>query len=242
MKKKGMTQEQIWEEHICNLTPADVVSEFNKPAVFQKELSSFIDSYSRRHSSVIEVGCETGITSFLISDKWKRTLLDLNAGAIALASKAALLLRKKASFVVGNMFAMSFIDGSFDLLFNAGVIEHFDKQERVAALREYSRILKPGGTIIIGYPNHYCPPYRCAYLLLKAIGHWRFPSEYKIYDMKEEIEACELILERRITLSKISIFQWLNFAYPVKIMYELLDKIFNYEGYLTVLVISKRMP
>ena len=240
MRKRSTIQEEIWAEHIRKLTPSDIVAEFSKPAVFQIELSNLINNISDRYSSVIEVGCETGITSFLISDKWKRTLLDLNPGAIALAAKAALLLHKEATFVVGDMFAMSFSDESFDLVFNAGVIEHFDKDDRVAALREYSRILKPGGRIIIGYPNHYCPPYRCAYLLLKMIGRWRFPSEYKIYDLKEEIDACGLVLEQRRTMSKKTIFQWLDFAIPVKTMFAMLDKIRNYEGYLTVLIIAKR--
>lgn len=237
-----MNQEEIWINHIKNMAPLDVVQDYKNPAVFQQEFSALINGYAGQYVKVIEVGCETGVTSFILSDKFRKSLLDLNPNAIALAKESALLLNKEADFFVGDMFKMDFVDGYFDLVFNAGVIEHFDKAERVVALREYARILRPGGKMIIGYPNHHCPPYRFAYLVLRLFGRWQYPSEYKLYDLKEEIDLAGLVLEQRLTLSRKTIFNWLSFARPIKRLFMALDRYFDFEGYLTVLIIAKQQP
>jgi ubiquinone/menaquinone biosynthesis C-methylase UbiE len=236
-----MNQEEIWINHIKHLTPSDVVNEYNNPAVFQKEFCNLIDSYAGTNKRIIEVGCETGVTSFLLSEKFDKSLLDLNpnAIAIALAEASASLLNKKANFYVGDMFKMEFQDETFDLVFNAGVIEHFIKEDRTLALREYARILKNGGAMIIAFPNHHCPPYRFAYLLLRLIGRWPYPTEYKLYNLIEEIKKAGLVLNSRQTLSRGTIFNWLGFAFPIKKLFLFFDRFFKYEGYLTVLVITK---
>jgi ubiquinone/menaquinone biosynthesis C-methylase UbiE len=235
-----MNQNEIWINHIKNLTAIDVVNDYNKPAIFQKELSDYINSYLGEYEKVIEVGCETGVTSFLLNNHFNKTLLDLNPNAIALAQEAAVLLNKNAKFVIGDMFKMDFQNNSFDLLFNAGVIEHFKKEERILALLEYSRVLRSKGKMIICYPNHYCTPYRFSYIVLRLFRRWPYPSEYRIYDLKEEIDLVGLVLEQRLTMSKKTIFNWLNFTPFMKSIFRMLDKLLNYEGYLTVLVIAKK--
>lgn len=236
-----MNQKEIWINSIKNLTPLDVVNDYYNPAIFQKELRDLLDKYVKTKPRIIEVGCETGVTSLLLDDDFDKTLLDLNPNAIALAEAAASLLNKKANFFVGDMFRMKFDDESYDLVFNAGVIEHFDKEERGAALREYSRILKSSGTMVIAFPNHYCPPYRFSYLFLRLIKRWPYPVEYKLYDLNDEIKQAGLVLVSRQTLSKNTIFNWLGFAYPIKLIFQIFDKFFKYEGYLTVLTIKKKI-
>ena len=67
-----MTQEEIWINHIKNTKVDDVIKEYNNPAIFQKELVELINQEYKNDSKIIEVGCELGVTSLLLSDHLKR--------------------------------------------------------------------------------------------------------------------------------------------------------------------------
>lgn len=216
-----MTQEEIWEEHIKNTTVNDVMKEYPNPAVLQTELANLINhDFYKKNNNIIEVVCELGVTSMLLNDNFQKTLLDLNPLAIELTKK---------------------VHKQFNIVFNVGVIEHFNKYEGTNALREYSRILKDDGVIYIAFPNHYSVPYRLAYKIRKLLNKWPYPDEYKIYDLKYEIENSNLYLEDRIILSKKSVMNWLNFIPLLKKNFEFLDIFYKFEGYLSVLKIRKKV-
>jgi SAM-dependent methyltransferase len=59
-------------------------------------------------------------------------------------------------FAVGDVRYLPFKDRSVDLVYSMGTIEHFP--EYALATREICRVLKPGGTAIIGVPNK-CDPF-----------------------------------------------------------------------------------
>jgi ubiquinone/menaquinone biosynthesis C-methylase UbiE len=61
-------------------------------------------------------------------------------------------------FSVQDMRALAFAGGSFDVLFASNVLEHLrTKDEVLQALREFRRVLQPGGRLIIMQPNFkYC--------------------------------------------------------------------------------------
>lgn len=173
-------QANIWDEHMNRIELSDVLSAFQSPAQFQRELAELIDFRSGEGSRIVEVGCETAVTSLLLSEANEKTAIDINRRAISLVEGAAALLNKKLRVLVCDMFAMPFRNAEFDIVFNAGVIEHFSEEERTRALSEYARIMKDDGLMIIAFPNHHCPPYRFAYLAMRLLGVWRFPSEYSI--------------------------------------------------------------
>jgi len=236
-----MTQEEIWINHIKNSSVDDVIKEYDNPAIFQKELIKLINKEFKNKSKIIEVGCELGVTSLLLNDKFDKTLLDLNPLAIDLTKKAHIRLNKQANFIVADMFDMPFNNNEFDIVFNAGVIEHFNYKEREKALLEYSRILKNDGIIIIAFPNHYSLPYRLAYIIRNLFNKWPYPNEYKLFDLIKEIDNSNLILEKRVILSKKSLMNWLDFIKPLRKIFEVIDKFYNFEGYLTVLIIRKKI-
>ena len=54
-------------------------------------------------------------------------------------------------FSMADIRALPFADDSFDLIYSMGTIEHFP--DYAVAVDEIFRVLKPGGTAIIGVPN-----------------------------------------------------------------------------------------
>lgn len=230
----------IWYSHTKGMNFDTLVESVEKPSFCQIELRDIINKlYNEPKTSIAEIGCETGISSLLLSDRFEKTLLDLNPDAICLAKQIFYNYNKNANFVVADMFNMPFANGTFDIVFNAGVLEHFKRDEVVNALMEYKRILKNNGLIIIGIPNFLSIPFKTAQLVKRLFGRWNYPHEYCYYNLKREINKAGLVLEERKILSKQSIYDWWNFFPPIKKFFQITDFIFKWQGYLILLIIKK---
>lgn len=237
-------QESEWKKHAEKIHVDGIVAGYENPSLFQTELAAFINSICRNsnYSRVIEVGCESGTTNMLLENSLEKHFLDLNDEILEKVELACERIGVQGKFLHMDMFSMDCANESYDLVFNSGVVEHFDQVERAQLLKEYARILKPNGTMVLAIPNHYSLPYRSAYIVKKKLlgGYkWPWPEEYKIYNLSEEIEDNELRLVMRKTMAKQTVFNFWRFFRPVKWVFQLLDYFVSYEGYLTVLVIKK---
>jgi len=240
-----MNHQEIWKKNTSNISVSGIIENYHNPNAFQKELASLINKIceERKYTKVIEIGCESGITNMLLNKDLEKYFLDLNDAMLEKVKQACSKLEIEGTFITEDMFSMNCSDESYDVVFNSGVIEHFNKMERIDILKEYSRVLKPGGTMVLAVPNHYSFPYRSAYLLKKKILRgfkWPWPEEFKIYDLDEELRATNLELVERVTLSKEAVFNFWRFIRPIKKLLLWSDSLFKYEGYLTTLVIKKR--
>lgn len=235
--KENNEQEIIWKE-IWSNEYENIFNIVDSPKEHDIDLKLIIDEFKGEEKKIIEIGCGTGMTSLIIDDSFKKTLLDVNPEAIKIAKEIFSIKNIKANFIIGNMFEMEIKDKKFDIVFNSGVIEHFSKKDRIKALAEYKRILKDDGIIILAFPNHYSIPYRFAYLLAIFLNKWPFPKEYKIYDLSVELAENDLLIEKRIVTSKKSSFEFLKYHF-IKKIFLYLNNVFKFEGYLIVLIIKK---
>jgi SAM-dependent methyltransferase len=99
--------------------------------------------------TLLDVGCGPGtITSDLatIVAPGQVTALEVTAAALDLA-RAELNARGQSnvSFAVGDVHALDFADGSFDVVHAHQVLQHVG--DPVQALREMRRVCKPGGIV-----------------------------------------------------------------------------------------------
>lgn len=69
------------------------------------------------------------------------------------------------ALIHGSIFDIPAENGSFDGIFNLGVMEHFFEDQIVAILKEFNRILRPGGSIVLYWP----PAYGLSVIALKII-------------------------------------------------------------------------
>lgn len=150
-------------------------------------------------SSVLEAGCGTGQTLALLSERHKTTGLDISPAALHLARKNC------TTPVLGSIFAIPFRDGTFDLVYNSGVIEHFIDPANVAAIREMARVTKPGGRVIIIVPNTLCPWYRIGKYLAVMMKNFEFGYEedYSPWRLKEAAERAGLVIEKTFGLQAL---------------------------------------
>lgn len=231
---------EIWEELSLKTSLDDLFNIYNKENSFQVELASLINNLYPQNANLeaIEVGSSFGITSALLKNKFNCTLLDIDGNALKLAEQFFSKIKRPVNILNHDMFLFSQVEGQFDLIFNSGVLEHFNFEERVRIFEQMKLKLKDEGKIVIAIPNHFSVPYRAGYKYLKFLNKWIYPEEYKIYDFQKEIEVVKGLKQTtRLTINKATIYNFL--PAPLKTVFKLADKVFNFEGYLSVIIIEK---
>lgn len=230
-----MQQKKIWKSFWdkCedNLKDALEVKEYHL------DLKKIIEQFQNKND-IIEIGCGTGITSLILDDRFKKNLLDYDENIINFAKQLFEKENKKAIFINEDIFSNTLVEKSYDIVFNSGLMEHYDKETRIRILKEFKRILKNDGCIIIAIPNHYCIPYRMGYIILRLLNMWPYPKEYKIKNFDTELKMLNLITEKNIICAKNILKDSIRNK-VLKSLYEIFTTIFGFEGYLRVFIIKK---
>jgi ubiquinone/menaquinone biosynthesis C-methylase UbiE len=99
----------------------------------------------------LEAGCGASATAFNLAKRgWQVAGLDLSEAALAAARSAFESNGLSGEFHAGDVREIPWDADSFDLLYAGGVVEHF--RETDAALREFARVLVPGGVAVVTVP------------------------------------------------------------------------------------------
>lgn len=147
---------------------------------------------SHKGKTVLEAGSGSCESLIPLSRKAEKVVgLDNSKNAIKLGYKNfrnSKIKEEKYRLVLGDIFHMPFPDNSFDLVFNAGVIEHFDS---IKPIEEMIRVTKNNEKTIILVPAKYSP-YTLVFKILKILGLRKlYPWEdHKFYTkemMKKEL-------------------------------------------------------
>ena len=106
----------------------------------------FLGNHNNR---VLEVGCGTGL--------FTKELAGTDNAIVAIDISERLILKAKARvssgkvyFIVGNAYETGFKSESFDFIVGCSSLHHLDLDP---ALKEFLRILKPGGRVLFTEPN-----------------------------------------------------------------------------------------
>jgi dolichol-phosphate mannosyltransferase len=98
---------------------------------------------SARRTTTLDIGCGS---SRIIQDLPELIGMDI------LLPKLRFLRDRHSRLVQGDIFALPFPDAAFDAVICSEVIEHIP--DRPSLFTELTRILRPGGTLILGTPDY----------------------------------------------------------------------------------------
>ncbi len=104
-----------------------------------------------RAAAVLDAGCGTGGLIRRLAPRhagWGWTGVDLEPLAVRLARERAPIAEVREACVMKLPFA----DASFDAVVSADVLYHVD--DDAAALREFLRVLRPGGMVVLNVPAY----------------------------------------------------------------------------------------
>ncbi len=125
--------------------------------------------------TVLEAGCGTGGLARALQDAGAAmTLIDIVPAAVARSIAAT----PGACGVNADLFRLPFADGSFDVVFNSGVMEHFEPEPMAAGLKEMARVVRPGGRLIVLVPSKRGRYYVAGKRRLERAGKWEYGVEH----------------------------------------------------------------
>jgi SAM-dependent methyltransferase len=115
---------------------------------------------------VLEAGCGIGTDAAQFARSGARyTGVDFSQTALDLARRRFDIDGLDGAFIHGSITDLPFPDSSFDLVYSNGVIHHIPQTE--PAVREFHRVLRPGGTALVMVYHRNSFNYRFTILVLR---------------------------------------------------------------------------
>lgn len=139
-----------------------------------------------RAKKVLEVGAGTGRDSFPLLDLGADVYqLDYSFNSLKIMKGIAEEEHRDVFIIGGDTFQLPFRDGSFDVVFHHGLLEHFRPQQAENLLRENIRVLKQGGFLLVDVPQRY-HVYTVMKHILIAMNRWfaGWEREFSVPELK----------------------------------------------------------
>lgn len=105
---------------------------------------------------ILEVGAGTGRDSLPLIERGAEIYqLDYSEPALKIMKRIADENKMDVKILGGDTFHLPFKDGTFDVVFHQGLLEHFRVPEAEALLKENIRVIKHGGLLLVDVPQRY---------------------------------------------------------------------------------------
>ncbi len=140
----------------------DLVAAFYRKFIIKRNLSRFIKNTFEPGKHLLHAGCGSGQVDKDVVQYADVTGLDISVNALNFYKRVH---RGQVKVLHGSIFSIPTQPGTFDGIYNLGVMEHFTEDEIQKILVEFHRILKPGGKMVIFWP----PEYGLSVLFFKAL-------------------------------------------------------------------------
>jgi 2-polyprenyl-3-methyl-5-hydroxy-6-metoxy-1,4-benzoquinol methylase len=150
---------------------------------------------------VLEAGCGRGIISAKIAEAGGDVhLLDISSKALQIAKKHFAAKNLNASFTLGDILDLPFRESNFDIVWNAGVMEHFENGSQLKILRDTAKIIKPRGFFITFNPSARAIFYIIGKRVAEKKGRWPYGPEFPVSTLKEKCEIAGLIVLKEYSI------------------------------------------
>lgn len=130
-------------------TTYDLIAGIYRRLVIKRNLEGAIMRTFAPGKTLLHAGCGSGQVDTDLQSRMRITALDISPGALFLYSRN----NPQAGLKHGSIFQLPFPDGSFDGIYNLGVMEHFTPEQIAEILREFHRVLRLDGKIVLFWPH-----------------------------------------------------------------------------------------
>lgn len=140
-----------WQSGTSPKSPGwyDVIARFYRYRIIQPSLDRFVATCFARQSRLLHAGCGSGEVDGGVIAHARVTALDISPAALARYRGHH---GDAAELIKGSILDIPAPDGGFDGVYSLGVLEHFSRDEITQALREFHRVLVPGGRVLLFWP------------------------------------------------------------------------------------------
>lgn len=150
---------------------------------------------------VLEIGSGTGATSLYLSLNGRAcTALDFAQPCLDLSAQAASRLNCGLTTVFADAtMELPFETNAFDMVFQAGLLEHFEQEDRIKLLRLWGRV---GRRMVSIIPNAASLAYRVGKALMEKNGTWTYGLELPQYSLVGEFAKAGFRVTEEYTIGE----------------------------------------
>lgn len=165
---------------------------------------------------VLEIGSGTGEISLRLALSGRvASALDVSDDSLEFQRRCAEELGVTLETVLADATErLPFGDDAFDCVWSSGLLEHFAFDERVAMLREWSRV---GRRVLSLVPNAASVAYRAGKRGLEEDGRWSYGIERPICSLRADYEAAGIRIEREFTVGAAHALTFLPRRHPLRL-------------------------
>lgn len=113
-------------------------------------LVEFVEKGLMKKGETLDLCCGAGTNTIYLAEKGFRvTGIDISQRAIQYAKEKTKQVNAKINFIIGSFVNLSFVDESFDFVFDMGCFHHVETVDRLKFIKGVHRVLKKGGDYML---------------------------------------------------------------------------------------------
>jgi SAM-dependent methyltransferase len=183
------SRKEHWEAFWADADDLSLEDVYDNGGRILRELFRICEPAGKR---ILEVGAGSGRDSVALAKAGAEVItLDYSPRSLELIRKTSIGAGVEIGMVGGDGLQLPFADGSFDVVFHQGLLEHF--RDPMVMLHEHQRVLKPGGLLLVDVPQrwHY---YTIGKHILMAMNKWfaGWETEFSVGELEGMIRRAEL--------------------------------------------------
>ncbi len=181
------SERQKWERYYASPQTAAESEATNR---FHQDFVDLVDTLLPDGGYILEAGCGAGEQSLALAatGRYRVTLLDFAENALRQARRRFEQAGLQADFILADAFQPG--GPGYDLVFNAGVLEHYNLDQQAALLRGMAS--RSRGYVLTLVPNHRNYWYWLWRVQKAAAGRWPFGKEIPALDLAVAFETAGL--------------------------------------------------
>jgi ubiquinone/menaquinone biosynthesis C-methylase UbiE len=184
---------------------------FRHHTIFRREMETLAAGW--RGGRLLNIGCGHGADFLPFTARFELYGLDFSVEMLRLAQKYAEKFRFSVDFTMADAVALPFRDDSFDYAIAVATYHHLETNDRLPALLELKRVLKPGGEAFITVWNRWQPRFWLS--RREILVPWRTKEQtfYRYYNLFSYHAMARLVKQAGFEL--VRLFPENGYRFPI---------------------------
>jgi SAM-dependent methyltransferase len=167
IQARDVEAKEVWNDYWASKKTKggllyDVIAEIYRRVLIRPSLGHFLRKHFKQGSEILHAGSGSGQVDTDIRSYLNITALDISPNALEVYKREN---GASAKTILGSIFQIPLPDASMDGIYNLGVMEHFTEAEIVLILKDFGRVVRPGGKLVLFWP----PEFGLSVLFFKAL-------------------------------------------------------------------------
>ena len=152
-KEKVVKEEKEWDKYWTKKKTSSqaiyrIIASIYRTLIIKRSLNFFIGKEFEKGTTLLHAGSGAGQVDIDLAKKYDITALDISSEALKLYK----INNPNSKVLKASIFDIPVKDAGFDGIYNLGVHEHFSGSENEKILKEFGRILKSNGKLVLFWP------------------------------------------------------------------------------------------